>query len=209
MTKHCSKCKKTKSEIDFQKNRTCPDGLNRWCKQCQNQARRLYLQLPATKKQRQQYHQLPEVKERQRESQRSPKAKAKRRQRIQHLRYSQIERYGGQCHIFLCGNCDIRNLVIDHIHGGGNKHRQELGDNIAFYRWLSKQPLMLDKFRVLCRYCNNCKRPHIPDYKVGLKTGRAILNSLDRQQNSDNALTRINTGLNAGQTFRLFAGLKF
>jgi hypothetical protein len=40
--KLCGKCKKWKAESDFHKNRSCKDGLARWCKECKAKAAREY-----------------------------------------------------------------------------------------------------------------------------------------------------------------------
>jgi len=40
--KLCRKCKKQKAESDFHKDRSCKDGLARWCKECRAKAAREY-----------------------------------------------------------------------------------------------------------------------------------------------------------------------
>lgn len=40
--KLCRKCKKQKAESDFHKDRSCKDGLARWCKECKAEAARKY-----------------------------------------------------------------------------------------------------------------------------------------------------------------------
>ncbi|MFA5202795.1 MAG: hypothetical protein WC708_00065 [Lentisphaeria bacterium] len=55
----------------------------------------------------------------------------------------------------LCGEDNISLLVIDHIDGGGNKHRKEIKrKSDKFYQWLvvNKFP---GGFRVLCHNCNH------------------------------------------------------
>ena len=61
-----------------------------------------------------------------------------------------FDAYGG----YVCACCGEREpifLTIDHIDGGGIKHRREIGTD--FYRWLrvNKFP---PGFRVLCMNCN-------------------------------------------------------
>jgi len=41
--------------------------------------------------------------------------------------------------------------VIDHVNGGGNTHRKEVGKTV--YRWLRKQGYP-EGYRVLCDNCN-------------------------------------------------------
>lgn len=60
-----------------------------------------------------------------------------------------------------CGESYLPSLTIDHINGGGNKHRRELKINrggTSFYRWLRAQGFPVG-FRTLCYNCN-CTRGH-------------------------------------------------
>lgn len=62
--------------------------------------------------------------------------------------------YGGQlCSI--CGFCDIRALTIDHVFGGGRKHRNNTTKRggYGFYLWLRKNGYP-EGYRVLCANCN-------------------------------------------------------
>ena len=65
-----------------------------------------------------------------------------------------LEKYGGippvcQC----CKENNIEFLGIDHINGGGTKHRKSLL-GIGFYKWLIDKRKMPSKYRVLCHNCN-------------------------------------------------------
>ena len=51
-----------------------------------------------------------------------------------------------------CGEKQIKFLTIDHINGGGNKHRREI-NSPNLYRWLIKNNFP-QGFRVLCYNCN-------------------------------------------------------
>jgi hypothetical protein len=62
-----------------------------------------------------------------------------------------IARYGGSC--ACCGEDRMEFLAIDHIEGGGNRHRKEVGCGDAFYKWLRAQGLP-EGYRVLCHNCN-------------------------------------------------------
>lgn len=50
-----------------------------------------------------------------------------------------------------CGETTIEFLTIDHINGGGNEHRNKVGENLV--RWLILNHLP-DGFRILCANCN-------------------------------------------------------
>jgi hypothetical protein len=66
-----------------------------------------------------------------------------------------INAYGGKC--ACCGESGIEFLQIDHIHGEGRKHREQIKkDGIAFYRWLFKNRFPKG-FQVLCANCNSAK----------------------------------------------------
>lgn len=70
----------------------------------------------------------------------------------QKQRLSVIEHYGGMC--ACCGESRLEFLSIDHINGGGNKHRSTLKTSI--YRWL-KSNNYPEGFQVLCHNCNMSK----------------------------------------------------
>jgi len=64
-----------------------------------------------------------------------------------------LEHYGGEkSHCSCCGEEHLEFLTIDHINGGGNKHREEIGQG-GLYRWLIKNNFP-DGFRILCLNCN-------------------------------------------------------
>ena len=67
--------------------------------------------------------------------------------------------YGnGRCACVKCGFDDIRALTIDHIDGGGNKHRQSISNNGGnnFYKWLLKNNLP-EGYQTMCINCNVIK----------------------------------------------------
>lgn len=59
-----------------------------------------------------------------------------------------IKHYGGRCEC--CGQSQFEFLAIDHIEGGGGKHRKKVG-NIAPWLIRNNYP---DGFRILCHNCN-------------------------------------------------------
>jgi hypothetical protein len=65
-----------------------------------------------------------------------------------------INNYGGKC--VCCGFDKIDALTIDHIDGGGNKHRREIGGTNGLYKWLVQNNFP-NGFQVLCANCNLVK----------------------------------------------------
>jgi hypothetical protein len=68
-----------------------------------------------------------------------------------------ISHYGGKCEC--CQESRLDFLTIDHIDGGGRKHRKELNAHgSTFYKWLIRNKFPKDNFRVLCWNCNCAMR---------------------------------------------------
>jgi len=84
----------------------------------------------------------------------------KRRKELRNiLRLKVLIHYGGnppKC--ICCGENHIEFLTIDHIYGGGNKHRKEIGGGYLIHKWLIKNDFP-EGFRVLCYNCN-CSLGH-------------------------------------------------
>lgn len=79
--------------------------------------------------------------------------RALRRKYGAELKQAAIEAYGGKC--ACCAEHRIEFLAIDHINGGGKKHRQQAsGVGRAFYSWLRRQGYPQGELRVLCHNCN-------------------------------------------------------
>lgn len=71
------------------------------------------------------------------------------------LRALILEAYGGKTpKCVCCGENDKRFLTIDHINGGGSKHKKEIKNNL--YRWL-KINNFPEGFQILCYNCNQVK----------------------------------------------------
>lgn len=60
-----------------------------------------------------------------------------------------LDAYGGRC--ACCGESRYEFLAIDHVNGGGCKHRADVGNKIC--RWLVKNNFP-PGFQVLCHNCN-------------------------------------------------------
>lgn len=77
------------------------------------------------------------------------------------LKVEVFNRYGG-CRCACCGETIMVFLTIDHIDGGGNKHRAELDGRIGggsgqrFYAWLKRHNFP-PGYQVLCFNCNFAK----------------------------------------------------
>lgn len=145
----CNRCELARPEGDFGKDRSRYDGLTVWCLPCiraHSHARRLADIDGARRRQRlkagRRYKSDPVVRARINERNRT----YNRNRRLQ-----LIARYGGSC--ACCGEDRYEFLAIDHINGGGNRHRKEVGAGDAFYKWLRAQGLP-DGYRVLCHNCN-------------------------------------------------------
>lgn len=67
------------------------------------------------------------------------------------LRLEVIKAYGGSCEC--CGESNPYFMTVDHVDGGGAKHRREVGIS-NFYRWLKTNGFPRDGFRLLCANCN-------------------------------------------------------
>lgn len=84
------------------------------------------------------------------------RARERERRRNRVVRLEVLGMYGGCC--ACCGVRDHEFLAIDHVNGGGNKHRKSGWNNggITFYRKL-KASGYPGGYRVLCHNCNMAK----------------------------------------------------
>ncbi len=76
----------------------------------------------------------------------------------QRIKLSVKEKYGNKCAV--CGCNDIEILQLDHVNGGGNAERRELGKGRKgvgarkIYKKLYDEPNTLPEYRLLCSNCN-------------------------------------------------------
>lgn len=69
------------------------------------------------------------------------------------IRLDTLKVYGGKC--VCCGEKEPTFLCIDHINGGGLKHRREIRtNNLTYWLKINNYP---KGFQVLCYNCNNAK----------------------------------------------------
>lgn len=128
--KYCPRCGQTKTRKDFAKHATTRDRRQKFCKPCQRTVQH-------------------EIKERRRkQGLPSYHVTERRRRRLEVLTHYS----NGHPQCACCGEKHLEFLSIDHINGGGNKHRQKEG-YARIYRWL-RQHDYPDGYRVLCHNCN-------------------------------------------------------
>lgn len=123
----CCNCHRSLPISEFGKHQYMIDGLSAACKDCRREDNRRYRST----------HLIEEAKNRKRSN-----GLIKKRT---------IEYYGGVCKC--CSESRIEFLCIDHINGGGTKHRKQVGGGTAFYLWLKRNNYP-SGFRVLCHNCN-------------------------------------------------------
>lgn len=122
----CLKCRLEKDTSEFSKdNRSKQRGYQAYCKLCQKT-----------------YHAL--TKEHHHEVTRTWR---------QNNKIQVMNHYGPEC--ACCGEGRIEFLTIDHVNGGGTKHRKEINKSSGshFYKWLIDNNFP-EGFRVLCFNCN-------------------------------------------------------
>ena len=137
----CSKCGRVKLLSEFHKNRALKAGIFSWCKSCGNRLVR------GRRKKRLKHYREMEAKKRERN--RVSLRLWHRNRRIE-MKRKIIKHYGGRCKC--CGEDRIEFLAIDHIGGGGKKHRKEVGSGNMLY-WIIKNNYPKG-FRILCHNCN-------------------------------------------------------
>lgn len=90
--------------------------------------------------------------------QKTPEERGRRNEYAKGIRLMALAFYGGEipeCNC--CGEKEIKFLGIDHIEGGGVKHRKELQEaGTTIYLWLRKNNYP-EGFQVLCHNCNLAK----------------------------------------------------
>ena len=80
------------------------------------------------------------------------KIRERHNKRNKELRLTVLNHYGKKC--ICCRETEEKFLSIDHINGGGNKHRKIMTMN--FYAWLIKNDFPKG-FQILCYNCNFSK----------------------------------------------------
>ena len=68
------------------------------------------------------------------------------------LRARILDSLGGVC--ACCGEQARRVLTVDHVQGGGTRHRRELSDPRDYYRSILAEGCTPDRYRLLCLNCH-------------------------------------------------------
>ena len=130
--KRCYECSESKALSYFYKSKCRSDGVQSICKKCS-------------------YNRFILWRDKNKEKYKAKIRIACKRRHIEKRKMA-IEAYGGVCSC--CGEYRYEFLSIDHIHGGGSKHKKLVGCGSTFYRWLWKNKYPKNDFRLLCHNCN-------------------------------------------------------
>jgi hypothetical protein len=137
--KECSKCKQYLAVVKFTKNKRNISGLGNFCKKCN-------------------ILHVKEWKEKQDPRQEKIRHGVVSAKWYEELKLKVINYYGGAC--YCCGEDRLAFLTLDHIDGGGLKHKKEI--NIVgsrFYKWLENNNYPKEiKLRSACMNCNFATR---------------------------------------------------
>lgn len=143
-TKVCSGCGKEKPLEQFSRDANGKEGRRSTCKECCSAYGKSHYRANLDKAKSQ--HKEWASKNRQRSNARVNNWRAK-------LRSEVVAAYGGKCSC--CGESHVEFLAIDHIHGGGRRHRQSTKTSTGtFYLWLKRGGFPKEDFRLLCHNCN-------------------------------------------------------
>jgi hypothetical protein len=159
--KTCSVCRKTSEETEFYALKSlsrCKSCNYQYCmawKQANPEAQ-IKLHKKSYEKRREKI--LSKRKAKWDAGYREDPVKTKERNKIymKRLKDAAFEAYGGyvcKC----CGETAEIFLCLDHIDGGGGKHRKEVGSGADFYRWLRNNQYPKGLLQVLCHNCNIAK----------------------------------------------------
>ncbi len=140
--KLCPKCKIVKKVSEFHVNNATKSGLRCHCKKCCSDYRKTHYKANSGKY-------IAYTKKW------GNKNIAKRRAygKTYKLRIKMLifTHYGKKCEC--CGETELEFLTVDHILGGGTKHRRKAGGGFVVYGEIIKQNYP-SCYRILCRNCN-------------------------------------------------------
>lgn len=140
--KTCSSCNRELELENFSRNKNTTDGISYYCKKCCSEKSKLYSGKYSSKEYQKNFY------ERNKDS-----ILARNRKKWEEDRIKCLVRYSGDCPLCACcGEDKYEFLALDHINGGGNKQRKNIGGNLV--RWIIKNNYPTG-FRVLCHNCNH------------------------------------------------------
>ena len=164
LTKICKRCNKELDYSNFSRNKNFKDDYSSYCKKCNSkyyqENKELYQEHIKEHKKEYWRRNKKQIQERRREYNKKYRKinKEKNQEYLKNYRLIVkkriLEHYGVKC--TCCGETRIEFLTIDHINGGGNKHRKEIGGGSKIYNWLIKNNFP-EGFQVLCFNCNCAK----------------------------------------------------
>lgn len=148
--KYCPKCKQTLPVKDFYPHKSHSDGLSSSCRECIKAYN--HKRYHKVHKHDRKYKQRVRAYQKTWYEENRDRLRAQRQKNHRKKREKAIAAYGGSCQC--CGETRFEFLALDHVNGGGNKHRQKVGNKIA--RWLVREGFPEDaEIRVLCHNCNS------------------------------------------------------
>ena len=149
----CPRCKQEKDSVYFYTNehhRSKKSKLSSYCKECTreysrewNIKRRIRLKISPK---------FNGTKEEQKQRNREARNRYNKKLRLLIFNYYSNNKLECAC----CGEKEYGFLSLDHINGGGNTHRKEIGFGTQLYCWIIKNnypPI----FQILCYNCNLSK----------------------------------------------------
>lgn len=139
----CSKCKKYLPNSSFYIDKSKKRMLSAYCKKCSNDNRKKNICGSQAN-----YYQANRAI-----------ILEKLRIKGRELKKGVLSHYspGGQCCCVQCGEARIDCLSLDHINGGGNKHKETTGYGSNFYKWVIRNGFP-DGLQTLCMNCQWVKR---------------------------------------------------
>lgn len=152
-TYRCSKCKNKKPASEMRKDnkRTKNDGISSQCNDCYKE---LYGEKAKARRKEYGKTHRRELVEKQKQYYAEHKESTQEYRKIYYTKSKLIalEHYGTKC--ACCGESNPTFLAIDHIGGGGTKHRKTMSKGgVNIYDWLRKNNYP-PGFRTLCHNCN-------------------------------------------------------
>ena len=145
MEKICIGCKDPKPLTEFGVDSRCKDGRKSRCLLCTSKYHRDHRKTNLGTYKRRAKKWRDSSGEHRREVARNYRKK---------MRLEAFRRYGAVC--ACCSESQYEFLGIDHVNGGGRKHRKKIGSGLGIYSWLRQQGYP-PGFQVLCHNCNMAK----------------------------------------------------